>query len=323
MSPTTTPVSTSRYPTSLQLSFDVNKTVVGIDTSKGMGVDAVIRAMLAEYTIGVWAVGLPSMSFKEYAETVLHPDDKVKGKKEIQGFITWLETNRHSQEAEVKATMVRLESSLKDTEELERIGPKVFESFYRLLDALKAAEVAHTVILRTFGEDGPAVARRITYDTKDAVQFPMVGSFRERQLTIEGVPADVAEGRPGTQILIDPKDIFYLFKRAAHTGFHTVVKDDFEAWNRAGKIGEYGKRVYFDGRTTCDLSLFFDDNLEKRTHEKPHRGIACAVEINGMADSDGFDDLFHQVNSMEAVLNPRYYIERMNGFLAARGFSSI
>lgn len=286
----------------LLLHFDLNGTLTLRDTSKQVHDEYMLISALAETTFSSWN-GEKSTSFKQYVYSDLFPGDKSdqelkKQRQKVVGeFVDWLREKDHPALASVEKTYRTVREKFTDPE-TGKMNFTVFPSFYVMMDRLREDEVPFTIILRTFGRDLADVMREIE-EHPSGVKFSHRAKFNGSTLAIDG-----------ERTIETAREIFDLF---LHSERHFAVQDDWSYWNKNQERGKYGKPFFYElsgaSGKEGNLSLFFDDNI---TGDE-HLDIVSPCEVTGetIPTRALCDQVLFPVNTVEAMLDDNYFIDRV------------
>lgn len=287
----------------LFLHFDINKTLVLKDTSKGMDDEAMIISLLAEFTKGVWGAPYDAMSYKEYVCKVVVPDNpcdtgvKAKQQQQIGQFIEMLKATNHPLCDEVLNRQQQIR---------QKLPSSVFHSFYKLVGELRKVNMQFVILLRTFGNDLQEVID-VLEAHPEGIKVPRRAAFKNGAL------------HEGAKIVEKTEKIFETFLQTAE---HFAIQDCWSEWNSDGQRARSGKPFHFDAlgshREISNLSLFFDDNF---TGEE--KDIIRPVEIAGqqISGSELKGKMVFTVNPIAAILDDDYYVNLVKDALIKNGFS--
>ncbi len=275
----------------LMLHFDLNKTLVLKDTSKGMNEEAMIISLLAEFTFAEWDAVHGRMSYKDYVSKILAPGDKARRDEYIGQFIERLRMTRHP----------LLDDVLKRQETLrQKNSGGIFSSFYALVRELKRIHVPCVFLLRTFGNDLQEVVDALAAHP-DGIQVTRKVSFKNGQL------------HEGDKVISKTEEIFATFLQSEE---NFACQDSWKEWDSDGGRARSGKPFPFDasGRwnNIQNLSLFFDDN-----YTGGEKDIVRPLEISGQ---DRHDTFIFTVNPIEAMVDDEYYVKLVKRSLEVAGF---
>lgn len=274
----------------LLLNFDLNGTLILKDTSKGADDDYMLISSLAEATLSKWDEQNDAMSFKQYVYNILLPGDKSNAplKKERQKvigtFLQWLTEKNHS----LKDSVIENYQTIKDKFTGEQ---SIFPSFYVMLEKLRELNIPFTIILRTFGSDLPEVVKEIE-EHPQGVKIAKWAKYENTHLNL------------GETTITKTADVFDTFL-SSHE--HFAVQDDWRTWNQDGERGRSGKPFLYD-RTGKNISLFFDDNITGEEQDIVH---PCEISNNPVPTQSLYGKYLFSVNTLDAMQNDNYYIDRV------------
>lgn len=276
----------------LKLHFDINNTIVAIDTAWGKDLNTTIDDIMAKSTFAQWDTK-KNQSYYDYVADQIEREnvglsrtgsmfsDKVFGR--IKDFSQYLQQypellKKYDQE---KTKMFEI---------LSGTGPIIFPSFYKIIRWLDSQYPGrYTIYLRTFGKDLPQVVSAIEKNT--SLKFIAQGTFHDTTLSMT-VPSSS------------------LFGFLAGVGSkHYAIHDDYAYWKTHGYQVEGAKPFPIDLQNSHVVSMFFDDfasdPYEPTVHPMGPDGKSESLELllqrgNVVA-----------VNSKEAILNEDYFINKI------------
>lgn len=276
----------------LRLHFDVNKTIIALDSAQGKGVEETVNGILAECTYAQWD-GKNEQSYYAYVTDVVianyphlsRSDDEFDIQRDmllrqfpqfLQQYPGLLEQYEYD-----KQRMLELLSS---------DGLVIFPSFFKTIQWLNATYPGRYVIyLRTFGNDLPEVIPAIT--NKCGLQFNKRGSFKGRDLTL-------TIGQDGLYDLLTGMNLQ-----------HYAIQDDYAFWKLNGFQAIGGKPFAVDISNEKIISIFFDDNANN-----PDKPIIYAFNpSHELQDTQLLLNLGHivAVDPKEAILDEDYFITKI------------
>src|ERR1700722_5476933 len=174
----------------LLLDFDLNGTIILQDTSKDAGWEQMLISVLAENTFDNWDGNHGIMAFKDYVYKILLPGDKsdqqLKQKRRavVDNFLQWLVIHDHPAKNKVFADYKEIKGKFTNPI-TSQIEPRVFTSFYALLEKLKSLHIPFTMKLRTFGKDLQEVSKEVS-SHPSGIKFSRWGNFSGQQISLEG-----------------------------------------------------------------------------------------------------------------------------------------
>lgn len=277
----------------LVLHLDLNKTIIATDKAANLDADQVILYSLACHTFDRWDETIKEpISYTEYIKfheiPNPHHDKTVKRQQyeRISHFLDYLEEHAHPAYEKTREKLFRAK------EKLLSLTTTVFPSFYRLIDHLEKEKIPYTLVMRTFGSDGPSVANEIN----ETLGRPFIKySYRMKEGKI-----DTHHG------LLEPHRFIANHRQ------HCLIRDDWKWWFSHGENAQYGKPFpIFEEREM--LSIFFDDHAQVLL-SKPEKNIVAATTERGrfIKPSDLIEDkLLYPVDTVEALLDEDYFIKKI------------
>lgn len=275
----------------LVLHFDVNKTIIATDSVQNKGLAQAINGILAENTFYPWN-GTDQESYYSYVTREiaknnpnLHPaspEFKSKRSQLISGFLEYI-TQYQPLWFQCLNEKVRMLQLLRAKELV------VFPSFFNLINWLDTHfKDRYVIYLRTFGTDLPEIMPIIEQYT--SLKFAGMGTFEGRYLDVASQYSSLAE-------------FFYASNK------HYALQDDYAHWQAAGFSAIAGKLFPINTYNSDILTMFFDDNANDQ--DKP---IISPIFHNGeLLNTQELIRSGHivSVNTKEAILNPDYFIEKV------------
>jgi len=280
----------------LVLFFDINGTIVALDTAQEKTIEVTLLQELAKRYTARWHESVPEpITYARFVRRhLLKGDEKLdlalkrQRQQKYAGFLIYLEQNHPEIHEKVQADFIMLRDTL-----LKGNG-HLFPSFLKLLAELKAEQIPFTLVLRSFGDDIPAVKREL-----EAHNFFIsdVGHFEGSVLHLHG------------RQLLEAREI----ARALLPGRHQAWKDDWKYWHTHKHAGTFGKPFYLSERQP--LSLFFDDKaIEKDIiHIQRFDGQVMSKEE---ALSEGY---LIAVDTLQAIRESDYFCEPVFKMLKKKG----
>jgi hypothetical protein len=280
----------------LVLFFDLNDTIIMGDIVQNITTEDALLKLLAEHYSAVWCVGTEAMTYRQYIETYLcpgsnkNPDIKKQRMEFYRRFLLFLQATHHPLRTEIESTYSAV---LHDMHEGD-----VFKSVINLIQHLTKLKQPFTIVLRTFGEDGPRVMDEI--QKRSAIKFTKQGHFDKDNLLIEN-----------NIEITHPQAMLEYFEPHQHVS----IRDHYEYWHNAegsyiSETYERGKQHLISFDNADKLMLFFDDNYAKQIlRVRPVSDAkldqpkiqAKLVELGRIVE----------VPTLEAFKNPQYYVERV------------
>lgn len=291
----------------LILHFDVNKTLINIDSVTGKTAEEILINQLAEDTIYQWDPHHPEMTYKSYVKSVIVPGDQCDPavrKKRREVISKFLETVKDYPEITKK-----VHENYRQLK--EKAVDSVFPSFVKLVEKLKEQQLPFIIILRTFGNDLKEVEKEVF--KKTGVFFSKRGEFKEGVLHLKG---------DESQTIVKTSKLFKFFSSSQE---HIGIQDSYHDWNSNGVKAMFGKKFVFDrgdlDRKVTHLSFFFDDNLKG----DPVKDIVAPFTQDGtFVPTDALvGKILFPVHTGQAILNENYYIDLVNEGLKVNGYQTL
>jgi hypothetical protein len=301
----------------LILYFDLNGTIMAGDIANGKSVEDSICQMLCEddRLKSKWSDEVKEeVTFREYIETYLLPGDSKDQvlKKARQAwyrkFPEFLAEKKHDFSEAIGKRINLIKEKLSQQ--------TLFPSFMKLIDDLHARQISHTIVLRTFGDDLPAVISSIESDKKLKLDF--LGKFHENKL----FPARFDEKNhhalstmTGSQSFSESDEIYNMLKQFKFC----AIQDDWQYWHKLGESSQYGKRFFYDPAENSDVTcIFFDDNIKKEIVKAEPLGATHHADQNSLQQVLMKTGLIVDVDTLLAVENEFYFIDKVNYALSVK-----
>lgn len=280
----------------LVLFFDVNGTIIALDTAQEKTIEVTLLQELAKRYTARWHESVPEpITYAKFVRRYLLKGDekldlvlKRQRQQKYADFITYLEHNHPEIHEKVQADFIMLRDTLLGS------NGHLFPSFIKLLSELKAQQISFTLVLRSFGDDIPAVKRELEMHN---VFISEVGHFEGPVLYLHG------------RQLIKPQEI----AQALIPGRHQAWRDDWKYWHTHKHAGEFGKPFYLSERQP--LSLFFDDKAVEKDIIHIQR-LDGSVMPKDEALSQGY---LIAVDTLQAIRDSDYFCERVFKMLGSDG----
>ncbi|WP_032112730.1 hypothetical protein [Candidatus Paracaedibacter symbiosus] len=279
----------------LVLFFDINGTILALDTAQEKNIEVTLLQELAKRYTARWHESVPEpITYAKFVRRyLLQGDEKVdlilkrQRQQKYGDFLVYLHQNHPDIYQKVHTDFDQLRNTL-----LKSSG-HLFPSFVKLLTELQIQQIPFTLVLRSFGEDIPAVQKELAIHR---IMIKDLGHFRQGVLCL-----------PGRQ-LSQPGEIL----QALIPGRHQAWQDDWSYWHAHQHEGEFGKPFYLSPHQP--LSLFFDDKaIEKDIiHVQRLDGMKMSREE---AVASGY--LF-AVDTLEAIRDDNYFCDRVFCVLGRR-----
>lgn len=277
----------------LMLYLDVNKTLIASDEAGGKSVEDVLNALLAEKFRFRWDASLRSpLSYDVYVKTVLlpGPNHDLELKKQRKALLTRFVESLREQEHPLYPEVFSIYQTA--LSKLQNGNGRVFPSFYHLVNYLDQTEISYTLILRSFGTEVYEIAAEINshYPNK----FQHSGKFDRGTLIL------------GEWQAKSPREIYTLLRSLSHM----AINDDWVYWNKGAQASQYAKPFLIDTSDNKTLGIFFDDNIDLSNSSK---NIIAPIDVTTGRQIPVKDlpNQVVQVDTLEAILNDNYFIERV------------
>jgi len=294
---TSTPQFTQCLEQKLLLHFDVNQTIIAIDSAQDKNIEDSINMILASFTYEQWEGSPNKQSYARYIadkimqeNPLLHPNDPafMHIKNEfIKNYPHYLEKypsilGIYAQE---KTLMLK---------NLSMYEMGIFPSFFKVISWLNTHfPNNYTIYLRTFGKDLREIVPAL--EKQSTLRFAaQTECLKDALLSM----------RKNTQL-------FELCTNIPHK--HFAIRDDYFYWKAHEFKIQGGKPFPIDLTNPYIISMFFDDNAGNR-----FRSIICPIGINGEIIDP--QELIKKgnivvVNSKQAILDEDYFINKIKAML--------
>ena len=280
----------------LIIHFDINKTLIASDSTENKTTDDVINELLSKKYTACWDEFVKEpITFEAYVKASILPgpdhDPHLKEQRLVHliHFIDYLQKNNHALYATAQKEYTRVKSIL------DQSSTKVFPSFYQFVNEINKKGIPYTLFLRSFGQDVFEVTNEINSIFPDL--FTSSGSFKKGILHLQN-----------NEILekTDAIHQFFLSKQNA------AIRDDWHHWMQGKMEAKFGKPFYLEPENKNVLCLFFDDNIKLNSPDKNvvgplHGKTGESLCLNQLIEKRQVIP----VNTLEAIANPRYYIEHL------------
>ena len=290
----------------LIIHFDINKTIMAEDLAGGKSLSDVLIGALAETYKDRWDSNVSDpISYKEYVETHVYPGPKGDAqlkklrKERIVQFIDYLSAENHPLHPIVQERFTLLYNKLNN-------GPSIiFTSFYRGLEYLRNHDLAHSIVLRTFGEDLNRIIDEIhTMVSSDF--FSWRGEFKNGVLELISL-------RSNEIVRLETTAEIYQFLK---THGNVAIHDDWKYWNKHGECKEFGKLFPIDTQDESVISLFADDNADPRdgilNPRNPHTNES--LDTQTLIDAD----CVRIVDPLQAIEQDNYFADYFHAMITRR-----
>ena len=278
----------------LILHFDVNKTIMMADPVNKKAPDYVFQCSLAEnpkYS-HVWKEGQAPTPYYDYLNQKF-PNDKDARKKALEGFVEHCKEMKHPHFEEIRD---RYESAHKAcTEHPLKLTP----AFYNLLSWLHRMPFEFKILIRTFGIDLPEVEEELKKETKLALS-PQTkfenGVYKQNT----------------TEVSFSLRELPVVYAIWMLRDSLELVQDHFDYWETNQKKSSHGKQFPLKHKDAEEVSIFFDDNIEKGDGPK---NIIAPFDVTTGKYLDVAEVLAtgeaYIVDPLEVVEDPDYFIKKI------------
>ena len=267
------------------------------------------------------------MTFRNYIYKVLAPEKSKEERREyLDHFVDYLREQKHPLYEQVWQDFDHAKKSLAAQESI------IFKSFYELVRYLDQEKVSYSVILRSFGTEVFEIRDEINFYIKaDRLQQALLPAIAEDGLLDVGVAQPMnatceseaffrheGQFREGKlhfagKIFEDPSAIYQQLRRVGHT----AIQDDWKFWNSHAEASNFGKPFLISQGDKATLAIFFDDNIDLTGSAQNIVG-PLAIETHKPISFQALAELGQvvSVDTLAAISNPNYYIERVQEALA-------
>lgn len=272
----------------LVLFFDINGTIVALDTAQEKTIEVTLLQELAKRYTARWHESVPEpITYAKFVRRYLVQGDektnlllKQQRQQKYAHFLAYLQQEHPEIHIKVHADFVNLRDML-----LNNSG-HLFPSFIKLLSKLRTHQIPFTLVLRSFGNDIPAVRDELK---THHIFINEIGNFEGKVLHIHG------------KQLQEPQHII----KTLIPGQHQAWQDDWPYWHIHKHTGEFGKPFYLSEQKP--LSLFFDD----KAVEKDIIHI-CRVDGKTMSKEKALSEGYLvPVDTLQAIQNPNYFCQHV------------
>lgn len=272
----------------LVLFFDVNGTIIALDSAQEKTLEITLLQELAKRITARWCKSLKEpISYKRFVHQYLlkgeDPSNIFLIKQRQQRYAAFLTYLSHHHPSIYEETLSQFQAIHKI---LQQKKGHLFPSFLKLLRQLQHQQVPFSLVLRSFGKEMPIVRQELE---EVGVSIQHNGIFKENILHMNG-----QQYHQGEEIL--------SFLQAGH---HHAWQDDWEYWHAHCHQSPYGKPFYLS--VTHPITLFFDDNIQEKdiVHICPAKGLSLSKEE---AIAQGY---LHRVDTLEAIRDEAYFCKKV------------
>jgi hypothetical protein len=296
-------VGNSNHP-HLILHFDMNKTLIAIDTAGKKKPEEAILEGIASKVKAIWDKKIiEPISYYDYVKDHLIPNEgrdkkiKLKQNKQIAEVLNVLKEKGYLQQSHSYDSAKKIyDKAIKILNNQMQVDKKlVFKSLYNALDNLENKKIPYTLVIRTFGSDAPIIVKELNKHYGE--DFIKESNFYKLE---KGV-------LKGTDI-----DLYELVSKKSG---NLVVQDHFDWWFNNNESWEYGKLFPFESDNNKFISLFFDDNAGYDPNN-PDKNIVHpydAISKKSVHPSKVIEsNRLHPVDVIDALCNKNYFKDLIN-----------
>ena len=231
------------------INLDVNDTIIFGGTIGGRSLEQSIILALADYFKDRWDATITEpISFSDYVKIKFpgsNRDEELKKKRDQEkfAFLNFLEKENHRLKKLASKTQKKMIKKLK----LQK--GTVVDSFYKLIEYLKANDIHFSIILRSFGID--------TNNVMEEVNSNLGMSFFENRNDFRGI-LRLIDVLPEEERLTYLKQVYNFIKTTPNTG----IRDDYCYWDSNKQYQEFSKPFPIDNTDSSIVQIFFDDNVK-------------------------------------------------------------
>jgi hypothetical protein len=272
----------------LVLFFDVNGTIVALDSAQEKTIEITLLQELAKTYTARWheSVAEPITYAKFVRRYLLRGEEKIdlslkqKRQQKYANFLSYLKEHHKNIYEDVYHDFLNLRATL-----LKNKG-HLFASFIKLLSELQIRQIPFTLVLRSFGNDIPAVRQELN---DHLIEIKDVGYFKGPTLHLQ------------SRQLQCPQEII----QSLQSGHHQAWKDDWDYWHKNHHEGLYGKPFYLSEKQP--LSLFFDDKAFEKDIVHIQR-----IDMKEMSKEEAIlNKYLFAVDTLQAIRDENYFCDRV------------
>jgi len=286
------------------INMDVNGTIIFGGTIGGRTLEQSIILALADDLKDKWDETITEpVSFSEYVNLKLpgsSRDSELRKKRDQEkfAFLNFLKRKNHPLKKLAHKTYKKM------VEKLKFQKGTVIDSFYKLIQYLKANDIHFSMILRSFGVDTDNVMKEVNENLRM--------NFFENRNDFRGI-LRLIDVLPATERLNYLKQVYNFIKATPNTG----VRDDYSYWNSNKQHQKFSKPFPIDNTDSSAIQIFFDDNVKS----EPESSVnivnpidVCTGEplnVNELIQSH----MIIQVNIVNALLDDNYFVAAIQALL--------
>lgn len=279
----------------LYLNFDINGTLIAVDANNDNKQNHdVVCGFIADKYKWTWDPSISTpISYCEYVKYYLCPNPenllsvKTQQKELFSDTLKAFEAMNFPQVKEAQEDYEAAMAAVKAQES------PVFRSFFKLMEYLQTRQKSFTLLLRTFGPDGPKVAQIVAKH----IEIKEFHTIKKGVFQIEGKEENLYQ---------------YIKAFSERPGQHLAIREDHTWWFEHGETSSYGKAFPVDLKDRRCLSIFFDDNA-RVSEVRPERNIVRPYDAES-GEPLSVPDLIEQrrifpVDTVRAICEEDYYID--------------
>lgn len=272
----------------LILFFDINGTIVALDSAQEKTIEITLLQELAKTYTARWheSIAEPITYAKFVRLYLLQGEEKTdlylkqQRQQKYADFLSYLDQHHKNIYEHVYCDFINLRDTL-----LKNKG-HLFPSFLKLLSELQIRQIPFTLVLRSFGNDIPAVQQELN---DHLIVIKDIGCFKGGALHLQ------------ERQLRCPKEIIQLLQ----PGHHQAWRDDWNYWHRHHHEGQYGKPFYLSEKQP--LSLFFDDKALEKDIVHIQR-----VDMKEMSKEEAiYQKYLFAVDTLQAIRDENYFYDQV------------
>ena len=239
------------------LNFDINGTIVSLDTAEKTLPEGRICVELAKVLVKKWDERSEPMTFEKYVDTVLYPANAEAAKNTKERFMEWLEETAHPDREEIFQEYERIKELFTDSETGQINLDQIYPSFVYALEKLEEQGADYRICLRTFGFDLEKVVKQIqdsSWAKRLNIHFVHRGAFNGDQ------ESNKNSFEFNKKRIEDIQEVFDTFVNSKE---HFAIQDNYMRWKNNQEQARFGKPFLFpkdhfwkDREVIC---LMFDD----------------------------------------------------------------
>lgn len=284
--------------------MDINGTIIFGGTIGGRTLEQSVILALADDLKYKWddTINEP-ISFSDYVNLRLpgsSKDEELKKKRDHEKFefLNFLEKRDHP------LKKLAYKRHKKMVRKLKLLKGTVLDSFYKLIEYLKAYDIPYSIILRSFGVD--------TDNVIEEVNKRLGTNFFENRNDFRGI-LRLVDVLPSEERLDYLKQVYNFIKTTPNTG----VRDDYTYWASNNQYQDFSKPFPIDNTDTSVAQIFFDDNVKSEPDSSVN--IVNPIDVS-TGESMNVNELMQrnmviQANIVDALLDDDYFVKAVQALL--------